>query len=728
MKTGPNNPIGSDVSDVIMLMALIRRVLALKTSNLARVKHLGTLPIVNFSYKGSFMCDRNTNQTTKVKILSCSCSFLFVLTVFGLAPLPMRAADAESIRELKRLSLEELLNVEVTSVSKRPEKLSEAASAIQVISGEDIRRSGVSSLPEALRLAGNLNVAQQNPYDWNISARGFNTDLANKLLVLIDGRTVYTPLFSGVFWDVQDYLLEDIDQVEVISGPGGTLWGANAVNGVINITTKSAKDTQGLFVEAGGGAELQDFMGVRYGGRFAPGVYFRVYGKYFDRNNGAVANGSDAANDWSMGRGGFRVDSEAIAQTKLTVQGDFYSGHENVETGGTNKTSGGNILGRWSRTLSNDSDVSLQFYYARTHLSQPKPGNGFAPAGIFTDDLDTYDLDFQHHFRAGEHHRVVWGLGYRFTHDVVGNAPALAFVPSKLDSNLFSGFLQDEIALGQEVSLTLGTKVEHNDYTGFEVEPSCRLQWNFTPKQMLWTAVSRAVRMPSRIDRDLLQPTLLPPPFPESIISGGPDYASEILVAYELGYRAQLGAKLVTSISAFYNDYSDLRSLTPGAAGFPKFGFPLVFHNNLEGETYGVEFSATYQLLDWWRLRGAYNLLKEDIRVKAGQVDFSNGINETADPEHQFSLRSSMDLSHNLELDAGFRWVDTLHNNNGPTAGTVPSYCELDIRVGWRPTKNFELSLVGQNLLHDHHPEYGFPSATRAEAGRSIFGKITWRY
>lgn len=675
------------------------------------------------------MNDTATSQTALPGLLSRSFLIVFGLTVFGSAVVPVRAGiDTKSIKELKLLSLEELMDVEVTSVSKRPEKLAEAASAIQVITGEDIRRAGASNIPEVLRLADNLNVAEQSSSDWNISARGFNTDLANKLLVLIDGRTVYTPLFSGVFWDAQDYLLEDIDRVEVISGPGGTLWGANAVNGVINITTKSAKETQGLFVEAGGGVDLRYSMGARYGGILAPGVYYRVYGKYFDRDGGFLANGNDTANAWSMGRGGFRIDSEAIPQTRLTVQGDFYAGNQDMPTGGTSKSAGGNILGRWSRTLANDSDMSLQFYYARTHLAQPKPTNGFAPAGVFTDDLDTYDLDFQHHFGIGERHRIVWGLGYRFTHDMVGSAPTLAFVPARLDSNLFSGFLQDEIMLGKEVAFTIGTKVEHNDYTGVEVEPSARLQWRFTPKQMLWTAVSRAVRMPSRIDRDLLQPTQLPAPFPESIISGGPDFASEILLAYELGYRAQLGPKVVTSIAAFYNDYSDLRSLTPGPPGFPKFGFPLVFHNNLEGETYGVEFSATYQVFDWWRLRGGYNLLKEHIRVKPGQVDFSNALNETADPEQQCSLRSSMDLPKNLELDAALRWVDTLHNNNGPTPGTVPSYFELDVRLGWHLTKNFELSLVGQNLLHDHHPEYGFPDATRAEVGRSIFGKITWRY
>lgn len=633
-----------------------------------------------------------------------------------------------SVKELKQLSVEELMDIEVTSVSKRPEKLLDAASAIQVITSEDIRRSGASSIPDVLRLAGNLDVAQQNSHDWNISARGFNTDLANKLLVLIDGRTVYTPLFSGVFWDVQDSLLEDIDRIEVISGPGGTLWGANAVNGVINITSKSAKDTQGLYLEAGGGSELRGFTGVRYGGTLAPGVYYRVYGKYFDRAPGVIANGIDVPNGWRMQRGGFRIDSEALPQNTLTLQGDFYSGDENLQTGGTGKVSGGNVLGRWSHTVSADSDTVLQLYYDRTHLASPKPATGLAPAGTLSDDLDTYDLDFQHHFRQGGQHRLVWGLGYRFTHDLVGNAPSVGFLPPQLDHNLYSAFLQDEIALRNNLVLTLGSKFEHNDYTGFEWEPSSRVHWNLTPAQMLWAAVSRAVRTPSRIDRDLVEPTHLPAPFPQSILNGGSDFASETLIAYELGYRGQIGAQTVASISIFYNDYDHVRSTTPAPPGFPTLGFPLVFHNNLEGETHGVELSATYQVLAGWRLQGTYSLLKEHLHIKPGQVDFSNGLNETADPAQQFSLHSAMDLPQNVALDAGLRWVDTLHNNNGPNAGTVPSYFELDVRLGWHPTKQLELSLVGQNLLHNHHPEYGFPSPTREEVERSFYGKVTWRF
>ncbi len=417
-----------------------------------------------------------------------------------------------------------------------------------------------------MRLADNLDVAQKNSHDWAISARGFNTDLGNKLLVLIDGRTVYSPLFSGVFWNAQDYLLNDIDHIEVISGPGGTLWGANAVNGVINITSKSAKDTQGLYVEGGGGTWLQDFGGVRYGGILASNVYYRVYGKYFDRGDEVYANGNNASDSWRMGQGGFRIDDEASPQNNFTLQGDLYGSDVNIATGGF-----GNDIpsgGQSPRLLDahpasdDDSDLSLQLYYDRTRLVDPI-SNQFDPTySILTDDLDTYDLDFQHRFRLVQWNHIVWGLGYRFTHDVVGAAPNLAFLPRRiLDHNLFSGFVQDEIALRENLFLTLGTKLEHNDYTGIEVEPSGRLQWNLTPNQMLWAAVSRAVRTPSRVDRDIREPNTATP-----ILAGESGFDSETVIAYEIGYRAQLTSKISTSISTFYNDYDHIRSLsfTPG--------------------------------------------------------------------------------------------------------------------------------------------------------------------
>ena len=664
---------------------------------------------------------RNHCRSTSSRLPFTTFSLRRLSLKAGLITLLLTGAYAEDqVSEYKKLSLSELMDLEVTSVSRRPEKLADSASSIQVVTGDDIRRSGATSIPEALRLADNLDVAQKTSQGWAISARGFNTDLSNKLLVLMDGRTVYSPLFSGVFWDAQDYVLEDIDRIEVISGPGGSLWGANAVNGVINITTKSAKDTQGLYTEVITGTAIEDLTSVRYGGVLAPDVYYRVYAKYFDRDAGVLTDGSSASNDWSMWHTGFRVDAESVPQTTLTLQGDVYGNDENLPGGQDNKLGGGNLLGRWSHTLENDSDMSLQLYYDRTHLSQPVPASIFSPiAGRLTDGLDTYDLDFQHHLFLGERNQVVWGLGYRFTHDVTGNAPGLGLQPSELNQNLYSGFVQDEIKLGGGVSLTLGTKVEHNDYTGVEVEPSTRLQWNFTPTQMIWGAVSRAVRMPSRIDHDLRRPSTGFPFF-----AGNSDFESETVIAYELGYRAQLGPKVIVSVSAFYNRYDDLRSLgiTPATV------VPLVLQNNLEGETHGVELTTTYEVTKSWRLHGGYTLLLENLHVKPGQIDLNNSLNETADPQNQFSLRSSMDLPHQVEFDTALRWVDTLHENNAGTIAKVPAYYELDVRLAWHATERLELSLVGQNLIHNRHLEYGIPGPNSEEIERSVYAKVVWRY
>jgi iron complex outermembrane recepter protein len=636
-------------------------------------------------------------------------------------------ADAPSTGELKQLSVEQLMNIEVTSVARHPEKLLEAASAIQVITQEDIRRSGATSIAEALRLADNLEVAQKNSHDWAISARGFNTALGNKLLVMIDGRTVYTPLYSGVFWDVQDYLLEDIDRIEVISGPGGTLWGANAVNGVINIITKSAADTKGLYAEAGGGNQLEDLGGARYGGTLGQNVDFRVYGKYFDRADEVFTNGSSAPDAWHQGRAGFRMDSQTSPQDNLSLHGDFYDGHEAEVTGDAAQTSGGNVVGHWTHVFSDQSDLSLQSYYDRTHLDDPIPPYllggtlELAPAGILQDDLTTFDTDFQDRFALGGHNRIVWGFGYRYTHDVVRNAPGVGFLPAVLDQNLFSAFLQDEILLGHDWSAIIGSKVEHNDYTGFVVEPNVRLEWGVAPDQALWSAISRAARTPSRIDRDLVEPA---PPVPLVVLEGGRDFGNEYVTAYEVGYRAGLASQLTGSISTFYNVYDDVRS----TSFTPRTIVPLYFQNNLEGDTYGVELSANYQVLENWSLHAGYDFLEESLHVKPGTFDLNDALNETADPKHQASIRSTVNLPWRVEFDPALRWVDALRINDGATPGTVPSYFELDTRLAWRSVGGLEFSLVGQNLLHDQHPEYGFPSPTRVEIQRSVYGKVAWRY
>ena len=626
---------------------------------------------------------------------------------------------ADNAAAFKSMSLEQLMNLDVTSVSREPQRYGDAPAAIDVVTGDQILRSGASSIPEALELADHLDVAQKTAHDWAISARGFHTELSNKLLVLMDGRTVYTPLFSGVFWDVQDYLLADLDRIEVISGPGGSLWGANAVNGVINITSKSARDTQGGYLEAGGGAQLQDFVGARYGVQVAPDVYLRVYGKYFAQGSEELANGQPANDDWRMRQGGFRMDSLAAPNSTLTLQGDLYSGTEHVTTGGVAATDGGNVLGRWTRTFSPDADFSLQLYYDRTHLEDPIPASAFAKAGILTDALDTYDLDFQDHFTLAGTNNILWGLGYRFIRDAVGNAPGLAFYPTRLDQKLLSAFLQDEVRLRPDLRLTVGSKIEHNDYTGGELEPSGRLAWTPVQNQTVWAAVSRAVRTPSRVDRDEDEPN--PPP---AVLAAQSTFNDETLVAYETGYRAQLSSQLSGSVSTFYNQYDHVRSLS----FTPRTILPLYFANNLEGNTYGAETAASWQPFSWWQVHASYDLLRENIRVKPGASDLNNALNETADPVHQSSLSTSLNLPHGLTLDARLRWIDPLRINNGGAPATVPGYSELNARLAWQVTKAWELALVGQNLLHRQHFEYGVPGPADDEIQRNVYGEAAWHF
>lgn len=639
----------------------------------------------------------------------------------------------ESAADLKKLSLAELMEIEVTSVSRRPEKLSESPSAIQVITGEDIRRSGASNLPDALRLADNLTVAQKASHAWAITARGFNTDLANKLLVLIDGRTVYTPLFSGVFWDRQDTLLEDVDRIEVISGPGGTQWGANAVNGVINVISKSARDSQGLYLEGGGGTQLRGFAGLRYGGALAEDVHFRVYAKYFDRDGEVFPNGRDAGDSWRLGQGGFRLDSLQSEKNSLTLQGDFYGGDAERATGGTSDVGGGNVLFRWSRAASARSNTTLQLYFDRTHLSDPIPASvinslPLAPAGRLVDDLDTLDLDFQHRLAVGSAHRLVWGLAYRFTHDEVGNAPALAFVPPILDRNLFSAFAQDEFAVSPSVAVTLGSKVEHNDYTGFEVEPSLRLRWNSSSRTTLWAAVSRAVRAPSRVDRHERLPTPGLAPLVENLLVGGRNFRSETLVAWEAGLRAQIAQKAQGSLSAFYNRYDSIRSTSPSPPP-SALGLPLFFENNLEASTHGLEVSLDYQPTAWWRLHTGYAFLGEDVRVAPGKTDFNKALNETADPRHQWAARSSVNVGSAVEADLAIRRVGSFTFNSAGVPATVPAYTEATAQLAWRATKRLGLSVVGQNLLHARHLEYVISSPNpREEISRAVHAKVTLRW
>jgi iron complex outermembrane receptor protein len=605
---------------------------------------------------------------------------------------------------LKQLSLEQLMNVQVTSVSRRPEKLSSTASAIQVITGEDIRRSGASNLPEALRLATNLQVAQVNASQWAISARGFNNVLADKLLVMIDGRTVYTPLYAGVFWDVQNPPLGDIDRIEVVSGPGGALWGANAVNGVINIITKHSKDTQGLAVEGGGGTEAKTFGTVRYGGRLSPDFTYRVYGEGFWRGSTVQLDGTDPHDSWHMGQGGLRMDWKPGRADVFSFQGDYYDGRPDPDGNAPVIANGVNGLGRWIHTLSPGSDLQVQLYYDHTWRDF---GNGF------TEALSTYDFDGQHRFQLDRRQEVIWGLGVRLMAHQTQNLGLFAFLPSYRLLHLYSGFVQDEITLvPNRWRLALGSKFEHNDYTGFEIQPSARLAWTPLPEHTVWAGVSRAVRTPSRIDRDFF--LFAAPGLP---IVAGDDFQSETVVAYELGWRVQARSNLALSLSTFYNQYDDLRSAEPGP---PPSGIPITFENGVQGHSYGAELAASYQVSSHWRLRGGYTFLKENLSLKPGSADLNGGTAESDDPDHQFLVQSIADLPGAIELDAVFRYVGSLP---GPV---VPDYATLDLRVGWRLTPHLELSVVGQNLLQSEHPELAPSSPSPRKVQRGVYAKVTW--
>src|SRR6059036_3382849 len=646
-----------------------------------------------------------------MKTVAAATSLVFTLGLLcvaqpGFAQQPDSSPSAEA---LKKLSIEQLMNLQVTSVSKRPERLSQTASAIQVITQEDIRRSGASSLAEALRLATNLQVAQVDSRQWAISARGFNGTTANKLLVLIDGRTVYTPLFSGVFWDVQEVPLADIDRIEVISGPGATLWGANAVNGVINVITKDAKDTPGLLLTGGGGTEQHGFGTVRYGAALGSTVRARIYGRGFGRDATALPSGQDAADDWHLWQGGFRMDWDAATVNRVTLQGDLYDGRIGQPSPAADiAVSGGNVVAKWSHTISERSSLAAQLYYDRTHRDIP---------GLFGEDLDTYDVDAQHGTRLGARHDVVWGLGYRNINDrtVVGSDSTLAFLPSHVAREWFTGFVQDEIALvPNRVQVTVGTKIEHNDYTGFEIQPSGRVSWRPGSSGTLWAAISRALRTPSRIDRELFAPAK--PPY---FLAGGPDFHSEEELAYELGYRYQRGT-LGLSVATFYSRYHGLRSVEQVNPPAP---VPIVIANGQDGESYGAEVTAEYWLTNRWRVHAGYTELRVHIWRNPGSTDASGGATESQIPDRQFFLLSSVDLPAHLGLSAWFRAIDDINNQ------LVPAYAELNATLTWQPTSHLDLSLVGQNLLHGQHREFGASSSpTRRDIQRGVYGAVAWHF
>ncbi|MEW6306803.1 MAG: TonB-dependent receptor, partial [Verrucomicrobiota bacterium] len=681
----------------------------------------------------------STSMLSPFKTSTCRFAAAVLLGLGGdlLAQQTAGPASPEDIKPVNRLnafdhlSLEDLVTIKVTSVSKRETSIHDAAAAITVITQEDIRRSGLTSIPELLRLVPGMNVARIDGDEWAVSARGFNAQWANKLLVLVDGRSVYTPAFSGVFWNTQDLVLDDLERIEVIRGPGATLWGANAVNGVINIITKSAKETQGFLMTTSAGTEDQPAAAIRYGGKLGDGLYYRTYVKYFNREGLVDAAGNPMPDDWDMTRAGMRLDWEPSTDNRYTLQGDYYYGHSYEIVRVTTLTApfsrtfnanylnkGGNVLGRWTHDFSDSSQLTLQTYY-----------DGFVNQnGTTTEKRDTFDFDLQHNFELGERHNVVWGLGYRYTKDNL--ASEIRWTPQSAHDQLYSAFVQDEITLIEDrLKLTLGSKFEYNDYTDFEVQPSGRLLWTPTERQSVWAGVSRAVRTPSRFESGsrLNIFAFQPGPFAPVMLGtlgGNPNIQSEELFAYELGYRINPTDRWTFDIAGFYNVYDGLVDYLAAPAFFEATPppahtvIPLVAQNSLSGETYGAELTAQWQATDYLRLTAGYTHLH--MRLRPNQSE------EAVSPEHQVHLRAYLDLPRNVQLNGAIYYVD--HTRPLASNPAVPAYWRLDLGATWRPTKSLEVGIFGQNLLDNHHPEFTSQKATvNSEVPRGVYGKLTWR-
>jgi len=633
-------------------------------------------------------------------------------------------AAERDLGSLADLSLEQLSNVQITSVSKRAERLSDAAASVFVITADDIRRSGARRLPDALRLAPNLQVAQISTTGYAIGARGLNGagSASNKLLVLIDGRSVYTPLFAGVFWDAQDVMLEDVERIEVISGPGGTLWGVNAVNGVVNIITRSAAATQGGLLPAGIGNRDVD-AAFRYGGAFGSDSHYRVYGMYLDQYHTTTQSGATQDDAWHKSQGGFRIDWSRAADT-LTVDGNGYSGAEGQPLPGSISIngltlplgnisiSGANLTGRWDRALEGGSNFSLQGYYDRTDRDAPPS---------FSESLDIFDLQVQHSLRPIGIHAVVWGGEFRYAMDRVTNAtfpfpvppprPFFGFLPAAANQRWPSLFGQDEMMLRQDLRLTLGARLERNDYTGTEFLPNIRLAWKLAPDHLLWTAASRAVRAPSRFDRGTYVPAA--PPF---LLAGGPDVRSEVANVYEIGYRGQPTARLSYSVTLYHADYDHLRTQELAPSRTSAF-----FSNQMRGNTTGIESWGTFQAAETWRLSAGLSALRERLTLRPGSSDIADvKAQQGRDPTHTWMLRSSFDFPYRTEFDAIVRRV------SGLSDPVVPGYTAVDLRAGWRTWRDLELSLTGENLFSGGHAEFTAPT-TRTQFGQAVFFKAACR-
>ena len=660
-----------------------------------------------------------------------------ILTV--IRPLPSAHGTMEDFTEL---SIEELANIEVTSVSRKPQKLSHAATAIFVITGDEIRRSGVTSIPEALRMAPGIQVARISSNKWAITSRGFNSRYANKLLVQMDGRTLYSPLFSGVFWESHDTLLEDIDRIEVIRGPGGSLWGSNAVNGIINIITKEADKTEGALATQSIGTSDRTRAGMRYGAPLGDAGHGRLYATFDNSTESLGTDGDGQGDDWSTLQSGFRTDLALQPQTQVTFQGDVYTGQLNERTPlptftppytalyeNTNDTFGMNVLGRATHQFSTESDITLQCYYDRSEKEEAQQSW----------EGDLVDIDFQHRFHPATRHEVIWGAGYRYYADSLNTTEDFTLKDPSANDSLYSAFIQDEIDLSPSIQLTLGTKVEHNDYTEFEMLPNARVLWSPHTAHSFWLALSRAVRTPNRSETQLcIRNSVIPPGTPgnptnlpmEMLIEGDEDIKSEELTSLEAGYRLTPEGSFSLDLTLFYYAYDDLIGYTPSppkvnpTATPPRITQVSTMENAMEGQTWGLELASNWEPIPRWRLQTAYSFFRASISQKEGHETSVTDDTDNAAPAHQLSLRSGLDLPRNLFFDLWLRYVDDVQEN------AVPSYTELDLRFAWKPTPKVEVSIVGQNLLHESHPEFieTLLWVQPAEVERSVHVQATFSF
>ncbi len=646
------------------------------------------------------------------------------------------SVDTSDIDDLLDLDVEQLgrvdvappsLSEEVSTVSRQSSTVGKSPAAVFVITPEMIRRSGVNNIPDALRMVPGVEVARIDANKWAISIRGFNGLYASKLLVQIDGRIVYSQFFSGVIWADQDVVLQDVERIEVIRGPGATIWGANAVNGVINIITKSPAETQGLLFVGGTGTEDRGFSTLRYGGHVGKDFHWRAYGKQFERDGGYFPG--DDFDDWRQARGGFRTEWTPTLDDIITVQGDIYDGKagerhlapiptspfQQINTF-DNHDSGENCLLRWTRILDTESDWSLQAYYDRYGRTTP----------TIDDEQQTFDIDYQYRFPLGQRHNVICGTAYRQISDHFFGDFSLSVNPQERSTNLFSYFLQDEITVVDDLLyFTAGSKFIHNDFTGFEYQPSVRLLWTPSERESVWAAVSRAVQTPDRLDEDLTFHQFVSPFGPTfAQITGNRGLESEPLLAFELGYRAQPTDKFYWDLATFYNQYDDLTATQPLGAGFfdptiPAFIVPLTLANLLSADTYGAELTSTYEVRKDWRLTGSYSLLYMDVH-SAPVTDTTEG----SSPHNRMFVRSSWDLSDDWQFDLIGRYADNL-----PAFG-IPSYLVGDVRLAWQPYENLEWAVVGRNLFDSPHPEFvdAFSGIVGTEVQPEMFTTLTWTY